>query len=181
MKRFSNFILIGFRGVGKSSISKKLAFKTNFKLFSTDEAVFKQIAMPLEEFVQKESWEKFREIESTVCFQISKKSNYIIDCGGGVVEKEKNMKFLKSKGYVVYLHASLEIILQRIEKSSHRPSLLKNVMSFEDECRTIYKKRFPLYKKYSDFQINTDSQNSDFCAELIKDHYFKLKENQHGW
>ena len=107
-----NIALIGYRGTGKTSVGKLLAKKLNRKLLSTDKMIIKKAGMPINKIVKKCGWNRFRHLESEAIKNISGKDNCIIDSGGGVILKNKNIdvmarsifcfgffteKFLKSK------------------------------------------------------------------------------------
>ncbi len=167
----TNLVLIGFRGVGKSTIGKKIAPKLNLKFVSIDKMITQKIKMPIDQFINKKSWNDFRNIESNLCLTLENKNHTLIDCGGGIVERGNNMTSLKTKGLIFYLYASLKTILKRIEKTSSRPHLLNPTITFKKECKIIYQKRHPLYQKYSDMKINIDDENILTCCEKVIQYY----------
>jgi len=90
-----NIALIGFRGTGKTTISKLLAKRLDKKLISTDEELAKRAKMSIPKFVKKHGWDKFREIESEVIESISDFDECIFDTGGGIVMRNENITNLK--------------------------------------------------------------------------------------
>ena len=78
-----NVVLIGYRGTGKSVISKILADILHCRCYSLDEEIAQQAGKSIREIVEQEGWGRFREIERGVVQQISSEvRNSIIDCGG---------------------------------------------------------------------------------------------------
>ena len=118
-----NIVLIGYRGTGKSVISKILADILHCRCYSLDKEITQQAGKLIPEIVEQEGWGRFREIERGVVQQVSSEvRNSIIDCGGGVVMDEHNVADLRRNGKVVLLTSSLEKIIQRIRSRLESPS-----------------------------------------------------------
>ncbi|MAE43221.1 shikimate kinase [Candidatus Woesearchaeota archaeon] len=162
-------ILIGYRGSGKTTIATELSNKLGFPIISIDEEIKKRIGS-INESVEKHGWKQFRETESKVIQELNAE-NAIIDCGGGVVEDEKNIENLRKKGMVVWLRADSDTIIKRLEDSHERPSITGN-KSFIDEVGEVLTARIPLYKKACNFEIDTSNktpkQVSDEMLELLE-------------
>lgn len=150
-----NIVLIGYRGVGKSYVSKKLHDLLGMQSFSSDEVFEKKEGLSIGDFVKERGWEAFREAETEIICELSKKKEIVIDCGGGVVEKETNMTYLKNNSLIFYLSAKADDIIERMKLSNLRPSLLEN-FSLEEETKLILEKRIPLYERYNDYLIDTE-------------------------
>ncbi len=164
-----NIVLMGYRGSGKTYTARYLAKKLNRRIISTDEEIEKKVG-EIGVFVKKNGWEKFRDIESKVIENI-REYNLIIDCGGGFVERERNVKNLKKNGIIIWLKTSPEQIRKRIKGGKERPSLT-GTKSFLEEIEEVLKKRTPLYKKAADYEIDTNNKSvkqvGDEILELIK-------------
>ena len=176
----TNLVLIGFRGIGKSTIGTMIAPKLNLKFVSIDKIIIQKIKMPIEQFINKKSWNDFRDIESKLCLSLKNKNHTLIDCGGGIVERDSNMAALKVKGLIFYLYASLETVLKRIEKNPSRPPLIKTSINFKKECKIIYQKRRPLYEKHSDMKIDINEESISTCSEKVIQHYNHYLENRNA-
>ena len=121
-----NIILIGYRGTGKSVISRILAKNLHCQRFSIDEEIVNKTGETISQIVLHESWDRFREIEREVVEEVAAKAkNSVIDCGGGVVLDKRNVIDLKRNGKTVLLVSSLEKIIERINRSTDRPPLKK--------------------------------------------------------
>ena len=174
-RKYPNIVIIGYRGTGKTSICQKLSqILTQFKLVNVDKEIEKEIGMSINEFIQKNDWEKFREIEIKMYEKINQeyKKETIIDCGGGMVEREENLKFLESNSNIVFwLKSPLSTIVRRLSRSSVSRPRLTDYNNLEKECEEILSKRQPLYQKYSIHSINTDDYTLVECAKEIKNYY----------
>ena len=150
-----NIVLIGYRGTGKSVISKILADILHCRCYSLDKEITQQAGKLIPEIVEQEGWGRFREIERGVVQQIlSEVRNSIIDCGGGVVMDEHNVTDLRRNGKVVLLTSSLEKIIQRISRDSNRPPL-EAKLSFREEQQKVLIERGPQYRDAADCIFET--------------------------
>lgn len=150
-----NIVMLGYRGTGKSVISKILSDKLNRKLYKIDEMISKSACKSIREIVEQEGWERFRKRESDIVAEVSAMAkNSIIDCGGGVVLSDMNIANLKKGGVCIVLTASLEIIMRRIRNDRNRPPL-KSGVSFEEEQTRIFAEREGKYRAAADFMCDT--------------------------
>ena len=91
----------------------------------------------------------------------------VVDCGGGIIETEENIKIIKNTGIVIWLQASVNTIKKRLEKDSKniRPSLTG--ISITEEIEDVLLKRLPLYKKAADYVIDTENKTIKEIADEI--------------
>ena len=168
--------MLGYRGTGKSVISKKLSHKLRRKLYKIDDLISRSSGKSIPEIVEQDGWEFFRKKESDIVAEVSdqaKKS--IIDCGGGVVLNDINIKNLKKDGVGIVLTASLETIIKRIKHDQNRPTLEVGI-SFEEEQKKILKEREQKYHAAADFICNTTNRRPVETVQEITE-FLKTK----GW
>lgn len=158
-----NIILIGYRGSGKTQTGKIIARKLKLDFISIDKKITDKIG-PINDFVEKNNWEKFREIEEDIIGKIDA-DNTVVDCGGGVVESGKNIGHLKKLGRVIWLKADVQKIIERIKDKKDLPSLTNK--SFTAEVEEILEKREPLYRKTADFEVDTNNKTIREVADEI--------------
>jgi len=162
-----NIVLIGYRGAGKSKLAKVLSKKIKLPVISLDKEIEKKAKMKIKKIVEKYGWDKFRDIETEVTKESSVLNNHIIDTGGGVIVKEKNIKNLKKGGKVFWLKAEPEVLEKRIKKDDPRPSLTGS-KSYIEEVREVLKEREPKYEKASDYIIDASLPISEQINKIIK-------------
>ena len=161
-----NIVLIGYRGTGKSTIGKVLAKKLNRLLIPMDELIVKKAGMSIPEIVKKHGWDNFRDLESEVVREISNINSCIIDCGGGVILRDENVKNLKQNGKCFLLKADIDTTISRIQGDANRPAL-KEGMSFREEQEKVLKEREAKYKASADVEIDTSVLSVDKAVEKI--------------
>jgi shikimate kinase len=161
-----NVVLVGYRGTGKSVVAKQLAETLGLEVVSLDAELVQQAGKAVPEIVEEVGWPGFRDLEEEIVRAFAAKDGQVIDCGGGVIEREKNFSVLRNAGPVVWLKASPEIIVQRIGGDCQRPSLTGN-KSFTDEVVEVLRRRTPLYERISHYQVETEGRSVDEVARVI--------------
>jgi shikimate kinase len=159
-------VLIGYRGTGKTVVSEGLGKRLNWPVFHTDELIVKKTGCSIPEIVKKWGWGKFRDIESEVITSVSAKEKCVIDTGGGVVLREENMKNLKKNGFIIWLTAPVEVIVERIKTSTDRPSLTGK-KSFLEEVSEVLAERKEKYRQFAKLIIDTSRYSVKEVVEKI--------------
>ena len=169
-----NIVLLGYRGTGKSVVSKILSHKLKRQLFSIDNLIVLKAGLPVPEIVEQSGWPRFRELESQVIEQVAADTrDTIIDCGGGVVLNDRNMERLKRHGKVVLLTTDMETLLKRLSRGANRPPL-KEGLSFEEEHKKVLAERQDKYQAAADMVCDTSHKRPIDTVQEIVD-YFKNK------
>ena len=152
--------IVGLSGVGKTSIGKKFAKKLNLKFVDTDELIENKYQKSIDKIFSEFGEFFFRTIESNILKEI--KHIDIVACGGGLPCFNNNMKLINRLGTSIYLKASPNEILKRLNTSVNiRPLILKKT----EKERKIYiinciKKREKFYEK-ADYIIDTEGLTID--------------------
>lgn len=162
-----NIVLVGFMGTGKSAVARQLAKDLGKKYISLDEEIVEREGRPINDIFSNEGEPYFRQVEKEIVEEFSKKTDLVIDTGGGVVLDNDNMNNLKSSSMVVCLWATPETIYERTQKQSHRP-LLK-VEDPMGRIRDLLEYRRPFYQK-AEVHIDTDVLSIPEIVEEVKKH-----------
>ncbi len=140
---FRNIALIGMPGAGKTTTAKYLSKKLGLILVDTDEEILNKTNKTPAQIINENGEKAFRDIESEIIIEFSKKTGCVIATGGGAVLREENQKALRQNSTIIYLDTPIENL-----ETEDRP-LSKNLIE-------LYNVRKPIYEKLSDFTINTD-------------------------
>ena len=161
-----NIFLIGFMGVGKSTIAYHLQSILNADVVEMDHFIAKQQKMSIAEIFEKFGESYFRDLESNLLLDIRKKQGLIVSCGGGIVIREENIGYMKQSGVIVLLSALPETIYERVKDSKERPILNGNMNIAYIE--KLQEKRRALYEAAADITIATDQKDiHTICEEII--------------
>ncbi len=168
-----NIVLLGYRGTGKSVVSKILSHKLKRQLFSIDNLIVMKAGLPIPEIVEQSGWPRFRKLESEVVEQVATDTrDAIIDCGGGVVLDDRNMELLRRHGKVVLLTADMETLLKRLSRGANRPPL-KEGLSFEEEHKKVLAERQDKYQAAADMICDTSRNRPRDTVQEIIDNFKK--------
>ncbi len=168
----NNIMLIGFMGTGKSTVSKKLSFITEYKEIDLDDYIEKDQKKTINEIFADGGEAEFRKIETLCLKKVCEGNEIIISCGGGAVIKDENVEIMKENGTIVLLTATPETIYERVKDSTNRPILNGN-MNVE-YIEGLMKKREEYYLRAADVIIETDNKSAD---EISREILEKIKKN----
>ncbi|HEY5650201.1 MAG TPA: shikimate kinase, partial [Acidimicrobiia bacterium] len=115
---------------------------------------------------EKHDWPAFRDVESGIARELSGLDHIVIDSGGGVIERPENIDALRANGILVWLKASVDVIVSRIEKGTERPSLT-GAKSFTDEVAEVLERRIPKYTAAAQYEIDTEHLTPEQVADKI--------------
>ncbi len=161
-----NLVLVGYRGTGKSAIARRLARLLGRPVVSLDDEIVRAVGLSIPTIVSTRGWTYFREVEEGLCRKLGAADGMVIDCGGGVVEREANHVSLRGNGRVFWLRATPATIVARIGGDESRPSLTGS-KSFTDEVAEVLERRTPLYQAMCHDVIDTDGRSLDELAGAI--------------
>ena len=163
-----HLILAGFMGSGKTTVGMELSEMLMMEQVDVDRVIEDRMNMSVSEIFQMYGETTFREIESSVVEELSKRQKVSIFCsGGGVVLNERNVENLKRTGVVIWLKATPQEIYKRISEDTSRP-LLKDNMTVE-KIGNLLQDRLPLYEKAADIAIETDGKDAERVSLEIVD------------
>lgn len=154
--------LIGFMGSGKSTIGLRLAKRLNKDFVDTDQFIVKTLQKEISEIFMENGESTFRDYEIDALKKVS--AYGVVATGGGIVEKNENLRTMQKNGLIIYLHTSFDEISNRLGRDKKRPLWNDNT---EDKLK-LYHRRIPLYKKYADHIIYTDGKLVDEIVQEIE-------------
>lgn len=152
-----NLVLIGMPSSGKTTIGKALSQSEAYDYADMDDEIIKKIKMPISDFFKLYGEEKFREIETEVAKNLSKRSHLIISTGGGVVKKEENLDVLRQNGIILFIKRDLEKLIS----DPSRP-----LSSTLEAVKRLYEERMPLYEKYGEVEIENNNSIEHTVYEI---------------
>lgn len=164
-------------GTGKSTIGRKLSKCLNYQLIDTDDMIVKRAGRPISQIFEDDGEPAFRELETLVLEDLKTYQGHIISTGGGIISSKKNRILLQELGYVIWLCASPEEILERTSRNANRPLL--NNEDPKGVITRLLKTRNPLYEEVSHLKINTDQLCFDeICMGITESasYYFSKKD-----
>lgn len=172
-----NIALIGYRGTGKSAVAQILAIQTEMTVVSLDEQIVKEAKMSIPKIVEQHGWDYFRDIEQQITQKYALQKNLIIDCGGGVILRKKNVDALRTHSTLVWLTASAQTIASRISTSTQRPALVKG-KTFLEEIEEVLVERTPLYQRAAHYEVSTQERTPTQIAQEVLSKLRPIEDNR---
>ena len=163
----SNIFLVGPMGAGKSTVGKQLAKSLGRDFFDSDKEIERRTGVSISWIFEMEGETGFRAREQKVIEELTDKKNIVLATGGGAILSADNRRALRSRGYVVYLSASVDQLLRRTGKDKNRPLL--QTSEPKQQIAELLAFRDPLYKDVADIELRTGDQSIQYVVSgLIK-------------
>lgn len=162
----SRIYLVGFMGVGKSTVGKQLAEKLNFKFIDTDDTFEEKYKINIHTFFEKYGEELFRKLEYKVLVNTLKMKNVVISTGGGTACFFDSMKLMNENGQTIYLEMTEEALVNRLKKAKRKRPLVMNKKE-KELIEMVTKKLEERKPYYSQASLTYKAMNIDI-EELLK-------------
>jgi len=157
--------LVGPMGAGKTTIGKLLAKKINWEFCDLDAEIEARCGADIAWIFDVEGEEGFRNRETQILDELSRKEKLVMATGGGSILREENRRILGSRGMVVYLQTPLEKLIARTRKDKKRPLL--QVEDRDLVLKKLLDQRDPLYREVADLIIASDFPNPQMVVDEI--------------
>ncbi len=166
MNRASRIFLVGPMGAGKTTIGRRLAKSLRRKFIDSDQEIERRTGASIALIFDVEGEAGFREREKRIIDELSELDDVVLATGGGAVLAEENRKALSERGFVVYLHADIDQLVERTRRDTSRPLL--NTDDPAARLRGLIEHRDPLYREVADLIIDTGTLNMQSVLKQIK-------------
>jgi shikimate kinase len=165
MGRADSVFLIGPMGAGKSTIGRQLAQLLGKRFCDSDHEIEARTGASIPIIFEIEGEAGFRRREAAVIDELTGRDNIVLATGGGAVLSEENRARLHERGTVVYLHASIEVLVKRTARDRNRP-LLAGV-DRRARLSEILREREALYRATAHVVVNTGSRSTTSVVREI--------------
>ena len=163
LKQKENIVLIGMPSSGKTTVGTILADSLCREVIDLDDEIEKRIGCTIAEFFKSHTEKEFRDVETEITKEISKKNGVIIATGGGCILRKENVDALKSNGRLYFLDRDLE----SLTPTDSRPLATK-----KEAIKKLYNERYHIYINVSDVRIDANLTPNEE-AEIIREEFFK--------
>jgi shikimate kinase len=162
-------VLIGYRGTGKSAVARILAGQLGWPAFDADVEIETRAGKSIAQVFADDGEQAFRDLESQVVADLMTRERCVVALGGGALMREANRSAALGRGTIVWLKASPETLLRRIEAdaASHqrRPNL--TAQGGITEIIVTLDARTPTYRQCASFEVDTEHKTPEEVADAI--------------
>ena len=156
--------LTGFMGSGKTTVGKVLADFLGCPFFDLDDLVVKKACKSIPDVFAQDGEPAFRQLEARVLRQMVEKyaeNTVVLALGGGAVLAPASAALLQEKTVCIYLRATLETLLARLEGETAGRPLADADLAARLSART------PVYEQTAHVVIDTDGLSPEEIADEI--------------
>ncbi|RCS29102.1 shikimate kinase [Rhodanobacter denitrificans] len=168
-----NLFLIGPTGAGKTSIGRRLAAHYGLSFVDLDQEIEHHCGVDVNTVFAIEGEAGFRQRESALLDECSRRPGVLLATGAGAVLAEPNRRHLAGRGYVVWLQTTIEQQLERLERDHRRPLLAG--ADRPERLQAMAQVREPIYRELADLAVPGEHGGvvaaSERCIALIDHHW----------
>ena len=152
-----NIAFVGMPSCGKTTMARLLSEKLKIEFFDTDKLIEKREGN-IQEIFETKGEKYFRDIETKVLEEVSKKTGVIISSGGGTPLSEINRDLILQNSLIIYLDRDLKNL-----ETEGRP-LSKNLEALEK----MYEDRNKIYEEISHIKIKVIEDKEKTLEKILE-------------
>ena len=171
---YHNIALVGFMGVGKSTIGQILAGMLDFEFVDTDRVIETREGRRISEIFAQEGETRFRDLETNLIREYETQQGLILSTGGGLVVRPENLASLRTHALIVCLWASPAVIYERVRYQGHRPLL--QTPDPQGRIAELLEQRKPAYQQ-ADILVGVDFRSPQETAQYITNSFRLLRHS----
>jgi len=139
-KHFSNVVLVGMPGCGKTTVGRELAKSLDMGFADTDQMIEASAGRKVRDIIREDGEPCFRELERAAVAQAAAKTRRVIATGGGAVLSAENRNALLQNGVVVFLERDLAGLA-----TEGRP--------LSADLHSLWRQRLPIYEGFCHHRV----------------------------
>jgi shikimate kinase len=165
-----NIYLIGYRGVGKSTVAPLVSSRlgSDWAWVDLDGEIEREAGCSIKQIFDSSGETAFRDFEQQSLETIANQERLVVATGGGIVGRPANLELLRL-GYVVWLTAKPMKIERRLNGDRSTQQRRPNLTSQGglDEIVELLAQRTPLYQSLAELTLTTDDLGPEALAHAI--------------
>jgi shikimate kinase len=169
-----HLVLVGLMGAGKTSVGEVCATRLGRPFIDTDDLVETAAGMTIADVFAYYGEDRFRALErEAVTDACASPAPAVVACGGGAVLHADNRRRLASAGYVVWLQAPPEVLVDRVGRGqprTERPLLADGPAPTLERLAFV---RADAYAAVADARVDTSDLTVSEVADAVIEVYRK--------
>lgn len=153
--------LVGFMGVGKTTIGNLVAERMGVPFFDLDERVERRSGSTIQEIFEIEGEKAFRDTETEeLRHLVDSEPRGVVATGGGAFTVEENRRLMRDAGLTVWLDVPVDVLLERVDGAT-RP-----LWDRPDAIRALAERRKQYYR-LADLRLELGSDSAERGAARL--------------
>ncbi len=161
-----NVVLIGFMASGKTTVGRRLAQRLGYGFIDSDQFIEGELGCTIAQVFSIQGEDYFRALESRIAERLKGLQNTVISTGGGMPVTPGNLQRLRAAGIVVFIKASPEDIIARLERDTRRPMLKGGEL--RETVQRLLGERLPIYEQAHLVVESHGKSVNRVCGEIIR-------------
>ena len=162
-KLVKNIFLVGFMGVGKTTVARRLARDLRVTAIDVDSYLQRKHSLDVADLFAERGEEALRALEAEALRECAAMGPAIISCGEGVVALEENRALLAHEGLTVLLESSAEESLDRIRSLRTRPLLVQGCNADD-----LWNQRKPYYDEVAHATVDVAQMSTAAAVDRLE-------------
>lgn len=166
----NKIFLIGFMGVGKTKLGRKLAKHLDVEFYDIDEIIEHDMDKSINQIFDELGENEFRRFETeTLKTIIDYDENCVVSVGGGLPCFNDNMTLMNESGTTLYLHRPNKELFKRLKQNKANRPLIKD-LNDEELLKFIEETVSQREEFYNQalVKVERENQNIKEIASLLK-------------
>jgi shikimate kinase len=161
-----SIFLVGPMGAGKTAVGRRLAQMLGLEFVDSDDVIEERSGVDIPFIFEREGEAGFRERERRVIDDLTARPGIVLATGGGAAMDPASRACLRDRGFVVYLHTSVEHQLRRTRGGRPRPLLSRG--DPRETLARLLAIRDPQYREIAHLVIDTDGRKVPAVVDEIR-------------
>lgn len=159
-----SIVLVGMMGAGKSSVGRLLSASLGLPFTDSDTEIERAANMSVLNIFETLGEPAFRDGERKVIARLLSETPMVVATGGGAFTQGPTRALIKEKSISVWLHADLDVLLERTARADTRPLLKRGDPALILE--ELLAKREPFYAQ-ADIKIVSGRNPLDVTVRRV--------------
>jgi len=156
--------LVGMMGAGKSSVGRRLAAKLGVPFRDADAEIEAAAGCTISEIFDRFGEASFRDGECRVISRLLSEPPHVLATGGGAFIDERTRGAIKSHAVSVWLRASVDLLVSRVNRRDTRPLLRSG--DPREIVERLLREREPIYSE-ADLVLDSEEGPHSTLVERI--------------
>jgi shikimate kinase len=166
-----SIVFVGLMGAGKTVVGRKVSQMLGLPFIDSDHEIESISRMTIPDLFDTYGEAEFRALEQRVIERLLKTGPQVLSTGGGAFMNAETRRNVSDRGISVWLHADLDLLMQRVVKRPNRPLL--RTPDPRAVMERLMRERYPVYGT-AEITVTTRDEKREIIAGEVLEALAKL-------